>query len=659
MVQDHKAKEDAIRDYTSRKVELVRAESKIKTTAGNTLPGESCHYPHAHHHHKTAAAAAGAASPRKDADNASCGSSNSSSSFGGGSYSAFKETKPRRWSQVLALLPVYLLQISYGMNTGYPAIVTPQLEEPCSEFKVSLDEESWIVSLDNFATPLVCILSGFLQQYFGPLKVLVFACFPYTAGWIVAATADSAHYLYFSRILVGVSNALLTTTVYTVEIASKDMRGTYSLLESVLRCFGCLLIYCLGYVMRWKTIAMFGPVIPVSAFVACLTVAHESPVFLIGREKIEKAKKTLRKLYGPEYRVDEEVEIIRLNLKERKRNLAAGNGGKSGSTWSYLARLKNNPEVYKPFSIVLFLIAMQQFSGMSILRAYVVKIFNDVFSKEDGGNGTDDAVNRTFLLTTATPATPDCSNGPGGTTSSEAYLSAIIIGFVRLIASLLLSKLLRIYRRRAMYFLSAFATIASLFSFAACNLMIGNYASTGNVVLETSFKWASLVTACLLVFSVQLGIQTLPFLLSGELFPSDIRAFCKGLTRSFACLLLVANLKLYPYLGSHLGIGGTFSMFGGVLLLSVPVVYFILPETKDLGLEMIQEYFMPQRTIFYVDTQQQQQLSAAVSCSSCSACDECCSSCSSNSSNDTTDFPEDYTPTTTTTTTAPPVWKAI
>ena len=46
--------------------------------------------------------------------------------------------------QVISLLPVYLLQISYGMNTGYPAIITPQLEEPCSEFNITADQESWI-----------------------------------------------------------------------------------------------------------------------------------------------------------------------------------------------------------------------------------------------------------------------------------------------------------------------------------------------------------------------------------------------------------------------------------------------------------------------------------------------------------------------------------
>jgi hypothetical protein len=30
------------------------------------------------------------------------------------------------------------------MNTGYPAIVTPQLREGCSEFEITEDQESWI-----------------------------------------------------------------------------------------------------------------------------------------------------------------------------------------------------------------------------------------------------------------------------------------------------------------------------------------------------------------------------------------------------------------------------------------------------------------------------------------------------------------------------------
>ena len=67
----------------------------------------------------------------------------------------------------------------------------------------------------------------------------------------------------------------------------------------------------------------------------------------------------------------------------------------------------------------------------------------------------------------------DCTTGLGdGSTSREAYISAIIIGFVRLLASLLLSKLLRKFRRRSMYFASAILTIISLISFAICTIFI-------------------------------------------------------------------------------------------------------------------------------------------------------------------------------------------
>ena len=69
--------------------------------------------------------------------------------------------------------------------------------------------------------------------------------------------------------------------------------------------------------MRWQTVATFGWVVPAAALATCLTCASESPVFLIATDKIERARNTLYKLYGPEYRVDEEVEIIRANLKVR------------------------------------------------------------------------------------------------------------------------------------------------------------------------------------------------------------------------------------------------------------------------------------------------------------------------------------------------------
>ena len=123
----------------------------------------------------------------------------------------------------------------------------------------------------------------------------------------------------------------------------------------------------------------------------------------------------------------------------------------------------------------------------------------------------------------------------------------------------------------------------------------------GSEEVRNVLKWVSLFTACCLVFSVQLGIQTLPFLLSGELFPADIRAFCKGLTRSFACLLLIGSLKMFPLIEQGIGLHGTFYCFSAVMLVCTPVIYCILPETKDMSLEMVENYFLPSRTRFYVD----------------------------------------------------------
>ena len=54
-----------------------------------------------------------------------------------------------------------------------------------------------------------------------------------------------------------------------------------------------------------------------------------------------------------------------------------------------------------------------------------------------------------------------------------------------------------------------------------------------------ALRWSSMVATCLLVFAAQMGVQTLPFLLSGELFASDVRALCKGLCRGVTSALLI------------------------------------------------------------------------------------------------------------------------
>ena len=51
----------------------------------------------------------------------------------------------RKLSQMIFLIPMYILQLSYGMHSGFPAILTPQLRDKnCDRFIIDDNEESWI-----------------------------------------------------------------------------------------------------------------------------------------------------------------------------------------------------------------------------------------------------------------------------------------------------------------------------------------------------------------------------------------------------------------------------------------------------------------------------------------------------------------------------------
>jgi hypothetical protein len=66
-------------------------------------------------------------------------------------------------------------------------------------------------------------------------QLLLAASIPYLCGWALSAGATSVGYLYAARLMVGLSQALVNTNVYNVEISSKEMRATLHTIEGVFR----------------------------------------------------------------------------------------------------------------------------------------------------------------------------------------------------------------------------------------------------------------------------------------------------------------------------------------------------------------------------------------------------------------------------------------
>merc|ERR1712179_495839 len=80
------------------------------------------------------------------------------------------------------------------------------------------------------------------------------------------------------------------------------------------------------------------------------------------------------------------------------------------------------PEIKKPFAIVMMLALVQQFSGASVIRGYVVKIFGKVFWKQ-----------REYHFANHTHF---CSDGHLHTVSQSANIAAILIALVWFVSSL-------------------------------------------------------------------------------------------------------------------------------------------------------------------------------------------------------------------------------
>ena len=65
----------------------------------------------------------------------------------------------------------------------------------------------------------------------------------------------------------------------------------------------------------------------------------------------------------------------------------------------------------------------------------------------------------------------------------------------------------------------------------------------------------------------------------------------QGLSRSLCCVLIVISLKLFPLLATSLQMSGTFYLYGIIVVVSLPIVMRVMPETKDLSIHQINNLF--------------------------------------------------------------------
>ncbi|KOX79412.1 Facilitated trehalose transporter Tret1 [Melipona quadrifasciata] len=442
--------------------------------------------------------------------------------------------------------------ISVGLAMAYSAILIPHLEAEDAELHATQEQTSWITSVVVVCTPLGALLGGFLMETVGRLRTLQFGSIPFIASWILIALSTNIPMVLVGRLLAGLATALATSPaiVYITEVARPELRGSMISFGPTLASFGMVLSYLKGAYIHWRVVAWLSIIYAVVPIILVQFFVPESPVWLVSKGRLEDAKKSLEWLYkheakqgkmcAAEAQFNTIVKENEIKLNEQRKSK---HGGVSTKLRGFL-----KPTGWKPLTILFLFFSFQQFSGIYITLFYAVTWFQEV------GSGVD------------------------------AYIASILVGVTRFLCSMVNTWLLRRYKRRVLCIISSLGMTLCMAVSGYYTYLIKNGDRSG--------YWVPVLCLLLYVCTSMVGMLTIPWTMTAELFPTEIRGIAHSISYSLANMLMFAALQSYRSLQDFLG--GSHAVqwfFAGISIAAAVFVWLLLPETHGKKLSEIEEYF--------------------------------------------------------------------
>lgn len=291
-------------------------------------------------------------------------------------------------------------------------------------------------------------------------------------------------------------------------------------------------------------LASFNIAIPI-LFVVTFSTMPESPYYYIKQGQKQEAESSLKKLRGRSY-VREELEsmssLVTENMKEKSR-------------WKDLYTVGGNR---KGLIILMGIYFTQQFCGSTAIISYAQQIFGAA----DGGMGAEE--------------------------------SCILFGTVQLLTSAMSSQLVDRLGRKPLLLISSCGV-------GLANVIIGAYffMKHNNSEYLVSLKFIPIVVIPIFIFSYTIGLATVPFAITSEIFPTNIKSKATCVIQIFVALMTFAVTKLYQVVADNLGNYVAFWGFGVLSVFGVIFILLQLPETKGQSFAAIQEKLYSSDKVMY------------------------------------------------------------
>lgn len=440
--------------------------------------------------------------------------------------------RPFNIVQVVSLATLVCVTLPSSLTISWAAVL-PKLEEDTTNFTVTKEDVSWLVSIINILGIATSFFAGSLMEILGPKRLLLIAFFPLVGTWIMIAYTPYLSLLYVGRAGQAIIVCLLFTAHHPLvaELSPPEKRGLIASSAEIVAAAGLLVGYISAHFLSWQmaTIVCSIPCIPI---VLLMLVVPESPYWLVRKNKKDEAERSLKRLMGPGSHVTDQLNSMTTASSTNKASLK-----------DQVNLLRKRENAYPVFLLWLIFI-LRELGGKSALFSYSVYIFRQA----------------EVIL--------------------DPFVCTILLGVVRLIGHAI-SALTMDRLGRKPYLIGSSLT---------CGLSIG---LTGLfVMLDLPGKgWVCIVLLLLFVVAFGLGLGPIPWTYMGELIPTPVRP----LGASFMILSYnAASFSMtYAYfkITEQLGLGLTLLIFSLPNFLVLIITIFWLPETRGRSLEELQNAF--------------------------------------------------------------------
>ncbi|XP_013135239.1 PREDICTED: facilitated trehalose transporter Tret1-like [Papilio polytes] len=451
-----------------------------------------------------------------------------------------------KWREYVAALSATLITAAAGTTVGWTSPTLPLLMDKDSPIQTTADQSSWIASLMILCSAVSPIPASYLADRIGTKKTLLLAAVPYIVGWILVMLASNVPTIYVSRLISGLGYGIAYTAapMYLGEIASNEVRGAMATLITVMSKFGILSQYCIGPYVSMLGLASFNISIPI-LFVVTFSAMPESPYYYLKSGQHNLAEVSLKKLRGRGF-MREELDcmshLVNENMKEKSR-------------WKDLVAVGGNK---KGLIILLGIYFTQQFCGSTAIIAYAQQIFGAA----EGGLGAKE--------------------------------SCILFGTVQLLTSAISSQLVDRLGRKPLLLVSSCGV-------GIANIIIGAYffMKHENSEYVVNLSYIPVIVIPIFIFSYTIGLATVPFAITSEIFPTNIKSKATCVIQIFVALMTFAVTKLYQVIADNLGNYVAFWCFGLLSVGGVVFILILLPETKGQSFAAIQDKLYSNEKVVY------------------------------------------------------------